>query len=204
MKDTLQLRSFWRDENGVASVELMLSVPILVWALLSTHVYFQAFRAESISTRAGLTIADMYSRRASVNEAYVDGSFELFKVLTDSSTTGTPSLRVTSFEFLNGKNRTPADDRLRMIWSKVEGDVYAEHTDGTLNLKLDRIPIMDNQQQGLLIETTTTYTAPFSIGIGPFIPTNLDDVEFSTFTVIRPRFTSKVCFEKSDDNSICG
>ena len=79
-----KLRSFWYDETGIASVELMLSVPILVWALLSTHVYFQAFRAEAISTRAGLTIADMYSRRAGVNAEYVAGSYELFKVLTET------------------------------------------------------------------------------------------------------------------------
>ncbi|KJZ19774.1 hypothetical protein TW80_02465 [Loktanella sp. S4079] len=197
------LREFWRDQEGIASVELMLSVPILVWALLSTHVYFDAFRAESLSTRAGLTIADMYSRRDVVNDDYVTGSYRLFNVLTGHKMSGPGNVRVTSFEFLNGENRTPSDDSVRVIWSKV-GDVgLVPHTTSSLNNLIDRIPIMDNHQQAILVETSTTYTAPFSIGLGPFMETNLDDVEFDTFTVIRPRFHSQLCFEDSDENTTC-
>lgn len=198
-----KMRLFKNDENGVASVELMLSVPILVWALLSTHVYFHAFRAESISTRAGLTLSDMYSREATVDEDFVDGSFELLKTLSAGSLTGEPSLRVTSFSLDNKGNNDPGDDTLNLIWSKVEGVEYTSHSNATLNAIIDRVPVMDNGQKALLVETSSTYSAPFSIGIGPFIPTDLDDVEFSTFTVIRPRFVARICFENDDNTVAC-
>lgn len=198
-----KIRSFKNDERGVASVELMLSVPILVWALLSTYVYFQAFRAESISTRAGLTIADMYSREATVDDAFVKGSFELLKTLSAAAMTGTPSLRVTSFSFNNNNNKDSSDDTVKFIWSEVRGDAYIAHTNATLNAFIENIPIMDNGQKAILVETASNYSAPFSIGIGPFIPTDLDDVKFNTFTVIRPRFAVKICYEYEDNSVAC-
>ena len=56
------LRRMRDDESGSIAVETIMMVPLLAWALLSTLAYFDAYRAESISVKAGLTIADMVSR----------------------------------------------------------------------------------------------------------------------------------------------
>lgn len=186
-------QAFKQDEDGVASVELILSVPILVWALLSTHVYFDAFRSESLSTRANLTIADMYSREGAVNQAFVNGSYSLLTALT--SQRGTPSLRVSSYYFDNKGTDSTDDDRYHLIWSEVRGNHYLAHTETTLTNVSNRLPVMAHDDTSLLVETHSPYSAPFSIGIGPFLPTKLENVEFESFTPIRARFDGEICFE---------
>lgn len=196
------VQKFKHDEDGVAAVELILSVPILVWALLSTHVYFDAFKTESLNTRANLTIADMFSREGSVNAAFINGAESLLNVLT--SERGNPSLRVTSYYFDDGgtDNRTD-DDRYILIWSEKRGNYYSPHTNASLAAVSSRLPVMADNDTSLLVETHTPYTAPFSIGIGPFVPTNLEGVEFENFTAIRPRFEGEVCFGDGDVNDTC-
>ena len=79
------IKRFRDNEDGSAAIELVLVTPIITWALLSTIVYFDAFRAETRSARAGLTIADMFSREASapvaIGAGYVDAAQALLGTL---------------------------------------------------------------------------------------------------------------------------
>lgn len=190
MKNIYQLiRQFHDDEDGVLSIELVLMVPLVVWALLTTLVYFDVYRAESLSTRAGLTIADMYSREDKpLEEDFIDGSRELLELLTESDTP--PSIRVTVFWF------DEDNQKLERAWSKISGDYYLETLD---NIKLanltDRIPRMANNDRAILIETQTTYEPPFSFAMGPFTGDSLSGIGFGTFTVIKPRFTNNYCYD---------
>ena len=197
-----KIRDLKNDEDGIASVELVLSVPILVWALLSTHVYFDAFKAESLNTRANLTIADMYSREAVVGSAYVSGTYSLLSALTAANTV--PSLRVTSYLFDAGDPTDPDDDEYIVIWSEAHGSKYEPFPrDSSLSEIAHKLPVIADNSTSLLIETNRPYVAPFSIGIGPFIPTDLEGVEFNNFTAIRPRFEGEVCFQDAMGNSRC-
>ncbi|PRY79769.1 hypothetical protein CLV80_102417 [Yoonia maritima] len=189
------LNDLRRDEDGIASVELVLSIPILVWALLSTHVYFDAFKAESLSTRANLTVSDMFSREAEVNDDYITGAHSLLEQLSDGG--GAPSLRITSYYFDAGNPDTSSDDEYVLVWSQERGDEYVPHTQASLDAVSHRIPIMSNNDKSFLVETHISYTAPFSIGIGPFIPTKLEGIEFSHFTPIRSRFEGELCYVNS-------
>lgn len=45
------IKRFRDNEDGSAAIELVLVTPIITWALLSTIVYFDAFRAETRSAR---------------------------------------------------------------------------------------------------------------------------------------------------------
>jgi hypothetical protein len=188
-------RRFNEDESGVIAIELLLVIPILVWALLSTVVYFDAFKAESISTRISMTIADMYSREDDVDWDFIHGSRDLLDALSNSD--NPPDIRITVYYF------DEENDRYTRVWSRRDGSYYVNHTNATLRAESDRLPILADGDRAVLVETHTEYSAPFSIGIGPFLETDLDDFSFDTFTTIRPRYTASVCFIKNNGDPLC-
>ena len=183
------LRRFRDDEEGVAAVELLLAIPILVWALLSTLVYFDAYQNEAISTRAGLTLADAISReRNAVDDTYITNMRNVLRVLTRAESD--PALRVTVYRY------RAAGDRYMVVWSKDEsGDMGGNLTTVELEQMRNRLPIMANGDRAILVETRTTYTAPFSVGMGPFFGSGLETLDFNSVTVITPRFLDTICFD---------
>lgn len=192
------LKRFRDDEDGVIAIELVLVVPILVWCLLSTFVYFDVFRVESNSTRAALTVADMFSREdAPVNNAYIDGARNLLRTLTFEE--DEPDLRITVYRY------QASNDRYVRVWSRNRGwpDGNMSNAEVRAMGDADRLPIMANGDQAILLETRTEYDAPFNIGLGPFTTTDLDDVVFTTFNIIRPR-NNKLCFERNSGIIDCG
>lgn len=190
------LRDFKTDQTGSVSVELCLVTPIMVWALLSTFVYFDAYRAEAMSNRAGLTIADMISReRASVDASYITAMQSLMRTLSESSTD--PRIRVTAYRWNN------TDRRYEVQWSHHRG-MTQSLTTATLAGMVNRLPIMADNARSLLIETEVDYVAPFSMGIGPFSDTNMNPIPLRTFTVISPRFMPSVCYDPTLANPTSG
>ncbi len=186
-----KLREFRDDESGVAAIELTLCIPILVWALLSTMVYFDAYHHEAISTRAGLTIADMISRESGVDgvitPTYMNGAREVLRTLTE--TENNPDLRVTVYQYRQTEND------YRVVWSKNRG--YGQnYNNPRLDLIRARLPDLADGDTAILVETRTKYNAPFSVTISPFIVPDLDGIEFNSFTVIRPRFQGTVCWKQ--------
>lgn len=184
------IKRFRDNEDGSAAIELVLVTPIITWALLSTLVYFDAFRAETRSARAGLTIADMFSREASapvaIGAGYVDAAQALLRTLVEFDPA--PTLRVTSYAWDAGANRYV------LRWSESRGMGQAL-TDADLALMTDRLPLLADGATSLLVETSAAYRAPFSLGIAPFTSNTLDPVQMTTFTVISPRFVPAICFD---------
>jgi Flp pilus assembly protein TadG len=186
------LQRFRDDDDGSASIELVLVTPIIVWALLSTLVYFDAFRADTRSTRAGLTIADMFSRELNpVDATYITGAQSLLRTLAESDPN--PGLRVTTYMF------DAPNDRYLVQWSENR-NMGPNLTNDELQNMRHRLPIMANGHRSLLVETRVNYTAPFSLGIPPFANTQLGGVDFNTFTVITPRFVPSVCYDPDPAN----
>ena len=184
------IKRFRDNEDGSAAIELVLVTPIITWALLSTIVYFDAFRAETCSARAGLTIADMFSREASapvaIGAGYVDAAQALLGTLVEFDPA--PALRVTSYAW------DAAANRYVLRWSESRGMGQAL-TDVDLALMTDRLPLLADGATSLLVETSAAYRAPFSLGIAPFTNNTLGPVEMTTFTVISPRFVPAICFD---------
>lgn len=190
MKNKFRTQSarFYNDEDGVVSIELLLVVPILVWALLSTLVYFDLFHKQTMSIRAGLTLADMFSReQTSVDNAYIDGSQNLLRTL--SLPDGDPDLRVSVYYY------DEPTSTFRLVWNEVRGTAYTAYTQTTFDDIASRLPALADGDRSILVETRTAYSAPFSIGIGPFMSTDLSDVDFDTFTVVAPRFALSLCYD---------
>ncbi len=196
------LKDFQADENGNASIELLLCVPIMVWALLSTMVYFDAFHDEAISTRAGLTIADMISRETgNITPEYLTNLRSLLRSLTE--TDDDPSIRVTVFEcFKTDPSDANEQCRYDRIWSRNRG-LSPNHNDTRLRALSDRLPMMAHNDKAILVETQTQYNAEYTVSISPFIVPNLTGVTFESFTVISPRFETSVCWERAADDILC-
>ncbi|MEO1639925.1 MAG: hypothetical protein AAFU41_11855 [Pseudomonadota bacterium] len=190
---TTLLQRFAKDEEGNMAIELVLVVPILVWALLSTFVYFDAFRVESNSHRAALTIADMFSREETpITPAYLNSTRALLRSLTFEE--ANPDFRVTVYRYRE------SDDSYRRVWSQRRGYSSNLNNENLADLQAKGLlPIMANGDRSILVETRTQYDAPFAFGLGPFTSTNLQDLTFDTFTVIRAR-PGTLCWDRFPDD----
>lgn len=183
---TQMLRRWRNDEDGSVAVETLLMVPLLAWAFLSTLVYFDAYRTESISEKAALTIADMLSRETGyVNADYLNGTRDLleFLALHDSS----PEMRITVFYNHIHAN---GNEHLHQAWSKVRNTTKPVLTTADIRAMAGRLPDLADQERAILVETWTDYDPPYE----PMLASALNSFEMGTFTVISPRFTSSLCW----------
>ncbi|MFG5383287.1 TadE/TadG family type IV pilus assembly protein [Yoonia sp. R2-816] len=189
------LQKFSKEESGSVSVELLFVVPILFWTLMSTFVFFDAYRAEAISTRAGLTIADMYSRETDpITPAYLNGTRQLLRSLTEAE--ADPDFRVTAYQYFE------TDDEYRVIWSRNRG-MTPNYNDARFANIRNRVPDLSDGEVAILVETRTQYTAPFTSAIAPFDVDSLREIEFNTFVFISPR-PIQVCWQQtSTSDQLC-
>ncbi|MFN3606250.1 MAG: TadE/TadG family type IV pilus assembly protein, partial [Cypionkella sp.] len=65
------LRRFAGDARGNMSVEAMLMLPVLVWALIAFFSFWDVYRINYLAKKATFTIADVISReRAQISAAF--------------------------------------------------------------------------------------------------------------------------------------
>ena len=192
------LRRFRKEEDGVAAIELLFCVPLLLWTLMSTFVYFDAYRAQSISVRAALTVADMFSREETpISPDYMDGARSVLSLLAE--TDANPDFRVTVFTYRRLEND------FRLVWSQNRG-LGPNLTNADLENMRDSFPQMSNNDRAIMLETETEYSAPFRTPVmfywreGQANGTRHADGEVQNITfdnrvIIKPRYTNNYCFD---------
>lgn len=189
------MKRVWRfraEEAAAVTVEFILMVPIMVWGFLSTLQFFDAYRAELISTKAALTIADMYSRETGyIDQNYLSGTRSLLRYLTLAE--DNPDYRVTLFYWRENR------DKYWVRWSRNRG-AQKNHTHDTLNLMAGRLPILSDGERAILVETWVDYTPKYGNGMGYMMGTGLEPLEFKSHVVISPRFASTVCWNNKPDD----
>jgi hypothetical protein len=190
------LKKFRADERGTSSIELLFVVPIIVWVILSTFVYFDAFRTQANTNRAALTIADMFSREQNpVDQNYMDGAMNLLRALTAAD--ATPDMRVTVYSFDNASNA------YTILWSRTEGLNTALDNDSLRDLRTaGRLPLLADGDHAILLETRTVYNGPLPLGMGLYAGDELNNVTFNTFNVIRPRYNDRLCYDTSPGDGV--
>lgn len=189
-----RLRRFRDDEGGSVAIETLMMVPFLSWAMLSTLAYFDAYRAEAISQKAGLTIADMFSRETDyITPDYMTGARELLRFLTLAE--NNPDLRVTVVRY------RASNDRYLRVWSKKKGGVSSLSWSEVKDLA-PKLPELADGERIIVVETFTKYSQPYAVG--------LSDFTMDTFHVISPRFSTTLCWNPdendpndTDDDSRC-
>jgi hypothetical protein len=193
------LRDFARDESGVMLAEFLMLFPLLIWGFIALVVYWDVFRTINVTQKAAYSISDLLSRQELVTEDFVSGLQNVLDFLTP----GAPQsrMRITSFEFLeNTPESTPAgwgDDEYVLLWSRTSGgtDIFP-YTEPEIQLLRDSIPLLDNGQSALIVETWVDYVPRFDIGVLNVAP-GLSDQTFTQFIVTYPR-RRRVCLEGTD------
>ena len=186
-----RLRRFRSESNGWVALELLTMLPLLFWTILAPLQYFDAFRAELISTKATLTVADMYSRETGyIDSNYLNGTRQLLSHLSQAEVN--PSFRVTLLTWNNSQNK------YLVVWSRKRG-TNPTHTKTTLNLMSDELPLLANGERAILVESWTTYEPNIKFGSGMSVmkAAGLRPLEFHSSLVTSPRFATTVCWNNT-------
>lgn len=179
MKSKLTSR-FVRSEHGSLSIEAVLVVPILAWAITATFVFFDAFKTQYISQRATYTIADMLSREETpVDAPYLASLHEMYDYLSNGD--GANTLRVTVVE--RKTDEDTGEPYLDLVWS--EGVNVQKYVN--LSVIEDRIPNISVGEQLIVVESEQEWSPAFGVGLA--------DYKFYEIALARPRFSPKLCWE---------
>ena len=178
MKMTFPKR-FLRGETGSLSVEAVLILPILIWAITATLVFWDAFRTLNISQKATYTIAGMLSREEiDITADYLTSVHEIYDFLAD--TDGDNALRVSVVTL---SDETGVEE-LELVWSEGVGGI-----DGYENLTVleQRIPNMALGDQLIVVESIQEWAPAFAVGLASY--------QFREVALARPRFAATLCYE---------
>lgn len=165
---------FSREERGSVAVEAVLILPMLFWTFMVLFSNFHAFRTYTLNQKAAYTIGDMISRETNpLDDSYMNGARELLGYLTNSNRDDV-SVRVTQVKFDADAGRF---DRVWAVANGFQGTASAAE----VRSWGDRLPVMPDGEQVIVVETAATYTPPFDVGF------HERDVENFVFT--RSRYT---------------
>ena len=178
-----RLRRFGQETDGYITLEAMIVLPGLLWLFAASWVYFDVFREQSVNQKANYTIGDMISRETDpVNDEYIDNALNLLTTLNKSDNLST-DLRVTVVKY-NAKNR-----KYQVVWSQARGN-YPPLANNDMRHYTDRLPIMANNDQVIVVETWDDYIPDFrGVGLGAF--------EIKTYSFTRPRFAPQILYSNS-------
>lgn len=172
------LQRFRTQDHGSVVAEAVIALPLMIWAYMGLYVYWDAFRAVNLAQKASYTVADYISReRGTLSAAEISGLAKLFQYMMDSDQT--TRMRMTSLYW------NPDTNRFEVYWSRSPNNTMTPLTTSTLQTVKDRIPAMADGDTAILLETETTYSAAFKVGI--------EDQVFTNFIVTRPRFLTRIC-----------
>jgi Flp pilus assembly protein TadG len=145
------LGRFGRDEEGGSFIlETVIMLPLLLWALMSMIVYWDAYRSVNKLDKASYALADTLSRQqAPMPVASVQQFDDLVTYMLDEGQTA--QVRVTSYRWVVSRNR------FEVLWSRSIGGPRLPWTTDTLQTVASQIPIMDETEYGILTETWVDY-----------------------------------------------
>lgn len=173
-----------RKDDGSISVEAMLMLPLLIWAFLGSYVFYDAYRAQFVNTKAGYTIGDILSRETGyITPEYLDSLHDLQSFLVARQ--DPIRLRVSVIEYDDD-----AEDH-SVIWSQNRGG-GGTIDDDDIDAMLGSIPLMSDGEKAVIVQTSMQYVPIYAAGI--------DILQFDDFVITRPRFASQLCWNSDNNN----
>ena len=175
-----RLLSFWReDRSGSVSVETVMVLPILTWWYVASFVFFDGYKAYNRSVKAAYTVSDMLSRQTdAVNDTYLENLSDVYDYMTLATH---PSwLRVSQIRWKASKNKYKVD------WSfGTDGNNDDRLRNSDMAGIAERLPPLVNGERILLVESFTSFTPVFAVGLSP-------QITFENFVVTSPRFAPQL------------
>lgn len=172
------MNRFSRSEKGSLSIEAVFAVPMLVWAITATFVFWDAFKTLNITQKATYTVADMLSRETqAIDGSYLTSMHELFDYLSTSP--GDNALRVSVVRMqLDQATGVKSYD---LVWSQGVGGI-AGYSD--LSVIQSRLPDMAPGDQMIVVESEQEWSPAFSVGLASY--------RFREVAISRPRFAPQL------------
>lgn len=190
MPRNIDFRRFLRDERGSVLLEFLLFLPILVWAMVAMVVFWDVFRTINTAQKAAYSVSDLISRQEdNLTDSFVDGMQEVFNYLM-LGTAQDSRLRITSLYY------DQTTDSYKLIFSVSPDNKVPAYTEQDLQQLKDRIPILNDKDSVVIVETMVAYTPPFNTGIFN-IADALGSNIFNEFVVTPPRFRNAICLQAS-------
>lgn len=171
---------FLRRDEGAITAEAMIVLPVVIWAVMATFVFFDAFRVKTFSQKAAYTVADALSRQIDpVDVAYIQGINRLHDFL--ARTRNPTAMRVSSI------GRHSSGEGYTVIWS-VPTAGTAALTSSTVNATLaGSLPDFPLGDTIIYVETGIDYL--------PFFPMGMPRMYFREAIATRPRFAPQIPFD---------
>ena len=175
----LMLNRFRRSEDGNVAIEAMIILPLVFWAYLGMFSIFDTYRQYTNNQKATYTISDMISRQVSPLDAtFVDGARSLFDELTRTITESNLRISVVQYDTASGS--------YEVVWSEVRGSTFNSLTSADVSSWHDRLPVMPDDDQIIVVETRTLHEPVFDLGLAT---RNIDNFVFT-----RPRYAKQLCY----------
>ncbi|PYF09650.1 hypothetical protein C8J30_10720 [Rhodobacter viridis] len=196
------LRKFWRNETGSIPIEgIYASLLLLGWLAVAFQIS-DAFRTRLLASQASYAVGDLISREQNaIGPTYVTGLKKVFDFITHVPNSNYTWMRVTLVSCSAVSNTDNCDGTTKIFslvssYSTAESNGIHKHTQATINLDADRIPVMAAGDMAVIVETSMRYYPIFGIGdrafrtggSTAFTTMGLSErLRFSNFVVTRPR-----------------
>ena len=169
---------FSRREDGGLSVEAVFALPMLIWAITATFVFWDAFKTLNISGKATYVVADMLSRETEeIDGDYLTAMHELFDYLANSQ--GDNALRVSVVAMQ--EDPSTGVKSYNLVWSQGVGGISG-YTD--LSVIQARLPNMSPGEQMIVVESEQEWSPAFTVGLASY--------RFREVALSRPRFAPQL------------
>ena len=173
-----------RNQEGSVSVEAICMLPLIIWCFLGTYVFYDAYRAQFVNTKAGYTIGDILSRETGyITPEYLDSLHDLQQFLVDRQEPIRLRVSVISYD--------EANDAMNVRWSENRGG-GGVLTDSDLPSMAFLIPDMADGAVAIIVQSSMVYEPIYGAGIG--------ELDFDDIVVTRPRFAGQLCWNPIDVN----
>ena len=173
-------KRFARSEEGGLSNEAVITMPLLVWAITATFVFWDAFKTMNISQKATYTVADMLSREVEpIDAAYMTSMHEIYDFLSGEA--GDNAIRVSVVTLTT--NETTNAEELQLVWS--EGVNIPGYVD--LAIIESRLPTLSLGEQMIVVESEQEWSPAFAVGLASY--------RFREVALARPRFAPQMVWD---------
>lgn len=180
------LRQFAQDQKGSYAIEGVIMLPMLIWSIMASVVFVDAYRMQTLNLRATYVVSDAVSRRwDSVNEAYFDGLWHLHGLQVNYA--HQTQLRMTVVQW------SQDDNQYLMRWSvSTDEFAYPILDQAAIDLRTAKVPELADGDSLVLVETWMDYTPVFSVGLPSMV--------FSNYIFVSPRYAPQIDFDFDDSD----
>ncbi|SHH71791.1 TadE/TadG family type IV pilus assembly protein [Cognatishimia maritima] len=186
------IKNFARNTNGTVAIEVVVILPILLWAIAAMAIFFDVFRTKSTAEKAAFTISDLLSRETNaITPTFVTNTRVLFDDIVGLTTPADGEVEMSDDSSMRISVIKWDEDTLayELQWSEVRGAAFLGYEEADMTDLADSLPTMADQDTVILVETHFTYSPNLNVGLG--------DRDIETFVFTRPRYAPQLVFDST-------